>query len=220
MNKLNRRSQESATLHGLAEQILDDEVIGRRYTQTKEVWVGNPDPEQRWQGDHPVIQMVQGDEVWHYGVNVFSGFSVAKAALVQVSKRHDTPNHDPRTYFAGIHNLATGEIERVPIVFSSVDDGRKLWLRTVNTQAIDNWASGRHPEYTRLPRDQYRFEMRLSDNYHAERATFRRGLIETTEFEDIVVLESMIKTIAASRAAKAESLVANLNDRPRLEPAI
>ena len=204
-----KTSTEYTPLYNLAESLFSSENGFSPYDYAKSVWLGDADPEKRLAGQHPwPTREFENGERSVYSVPVHAGFSAVRGTALFIGKDPWKSTSDPHAWLVAEANLKTGEEWDHQILSASVDRARKLWLQLAPANAgnVPRWNDRYNPEngwletpagiaYNPAPRDQIRVEGYMSPDYYLGTATLREGLRNTLEFEDIEVLESMIRLV-------------------------
>lgn len=181
----NKQPEHSLELYEFAEWILEDSERRGWYDEAKMHWIGDPDPEVRYDGRHPWVKRIRSA---HGPEHVFSqpalaAFSITERSLMSVQKDPCHSDSNPDAWFVGIHNLATGETHEPILTEAKVSRYGQAWLRLAENGP-------------RMPRDQKRIEMWLKPGHHSAEARYTNGLRELPViYEDIVSLEAMMRVI-------------------------
>lgn len=178
LGKMSRFEHDIASIRQFAELILDDASVWGQYEEVKAGWL-------------------DGQE--QYPQQLFSGFSIAKQSLIHIAKRPHQAGDGLGDFFVGTCDFKSSDKTEHTIGYASLDAGRRLWLRVIDRSAINNWASGKHPEYHKSAYEQKRFEINLGLDGRAAEASYTNRLAAPTYYEDIAILNAMIEAHQQSR---------------------
>ena len=206
-------SPADAPLYNLAEDLIENGYAP--YDYAKAVWLGDADPDKRLAGEHPwPTRTFENGETSVFSVPVHAGFSAVRGTALFVGKDPWKDVHDPHAWLVAEADLRTGKEWDHKILSADVDHARQLWLQLApaNYSNIPRWKDRHNPEngwletpagiaYNPPKRDQIRIEGRLTDDYYLDKAVLHNGLRNQAKFEDIVVLDSMLRFVRAVHEA-------------------
>lgn len=227
----NRKRRETpvpdTTMYELAEQLVEGETF-QPLDYAKAVWLGSPDPDERRAGRHPWPTREHDGERFVYSVPVAAGISAVRGTALFIG--HDPWRHerDPRSWLVAEANLKTGEEidHRVLSSYVGSAPARQLWLQLApanysnipewkDRYDANGWLAARADKAYHPPRyDQLRIEGNLKPDYYLDKAILAEGLGgKRSEFEDLVVLESMMWAVQHLREQRMFELRRQAVDR-------
>ena len=200
---LQRPKEQGGALYNLAHDVLDR---SQAYDYARCVWLGSADVQERLAGQHPWPTREHREGVRVYSVPVHAGFSAVRGTALFIGKDpwHDVC--DPRAWLVSEADLRTGKEWDHKVMSASVDAARHLRLQVApaHWENIPRWETGHAYQPARY--DQIRFEGRLQDDYYLPSTTLQEGLGTRMAFEDIEILESILRVIAEVRGSQEEFL--------------